>query len=159
MSMEYVSEIADILINEGRSISVAESCTGGLLSAALTSKSGASQWMKAGITAYTEECKRGLLGLTDKELGSGLVTEACAKGMVMSIAQLTGSDYAISTTGVCDASSEGFNPCTVWICIKTPYAIEASLIRAEDRGRVKNMSYAVEKALELMLNMMRKEGL
>lgn len=158
MELHLVEEIADFLIKNEESIAVAESCTGGRLSAALTSINGASSWMKGSITAYTEATKRGLLQLTDEELSRGLVTKACALGMVNAISKLTGSSYAISSTGVCGSESEGFLPCTAWIGLKTPHSTNAFLIEAPDKGRIKNMEQVVEKALELMLERIREEA-
>lgn len=158
MDTNLVREIADHLTQRKEFIAVAESCTGGKLSAALTSVSGASSWMKGSITAYTEETKRRLLNLTDKELSGGLITKECALGMVNSIAHLTGSHYALSTTGVCGSESEGFAPCTAWIGIKTPTYTDAILLTAPDRGRIENMEGVVLKALEIMLERIREES-
>lgn len=156
--LEIVRNIADSLMRTRSSISVAESCTGGLISKSLTSISGASNWMIAGVTAYSEKSKRHILGLTDRELSEGLVSSRCAIGMVEGIARLSGSDYAVSTTGVCDGSTEGLRACTVWIGIKTPRLVRAVKIEEKDRGRLQNIEYITERALSLLLDDLRKEN-
>ena len=89
------------LIATNQTVSVAESCTGGLLGAALTELPGSSCYFLGGIQAYANEVKEGLLGVSHETLVSfGAVSEEVASEMANGIQRLTGSDWAISTTGV-----------------------------------------------------------
>ena len=87
------------LIATNQTVSVAESCTGGLLGAALTELPGSSCYFLGGIQAYANDVKEGLLGVSHETLVSfGAVSEEVASQMANGIQRLTGSDWAISTT-------------------------------------------------------------
>ncbi len=99
------------LIRESLTICVAESCTGGVLSAMLTSVNGASQVYKGGITAYSIESKKNILKIQDSILQeSGVYSEACVRAMARSAMQLFNADIAIATSGLTtkDTSANNF---------------------------------------------------
>ena len=134
-------------------ISTAESCTGGVVASSLCAVAGASGWFDTGIIAYTYESKRNRLGIPTDILDQGLVTQATAEAMAIGIRKLSGTDYAISTTGVCGPSeSEGYSPCHVWVAIATPSGVRSLLIESEDRGREENILTVTSAALEFLLN-------
>jgi len=82
------------------SLSVAESCTGGLISHYITSLPGASNFFKAGIVSYSEEAKKNILRVSTETLNNyGIVSEETAKEMAEQIRIMTDSDYSIATTG------------------------------------------------------------
>ena len=108
------------LIATNQTVSVAESCTGGLLGAALTELPGSSCYFLGGVQAYANEVKEGLLGVSHETLVSfGAVSEEVASEMANGIQRLTGSDWAISTTGVAGPDGgSGEKPVgTVWISV------------------------------------------
>ena len=108
------------LIATNQTVSVAESCTGGLLGAALTELPGSSCYFLGGIQAYANEVKEGLLGVSHETLVSfGAVSEEVASEMADGIQRLTGSDWAISTTGVAgpDGGSSEKPVGTIWISV------------------------------------------
>ena len=108
------------LIATNQTVSVTESCTGGLLGAALTELPGSSCYFLGGIQAYANEVKEGLLGVSHETLVSfGAVSEEVASEMANGIQRLTGSDWAISTTGVAGPDGgSGEKPVgTVWISV------------------------------------------
>ena len=132
-------------------LATAESLTGGQIAAALTAIPGASEWFHTGVVTYTKESKRQILEIPQGLLDKGLVTEAVARAMAEGVARISGTDYALSVTGVAGpSSSEGHPPLTVWIGLKTPLGTEARLIEAEDKGRSSNQSRAVLEALSLL---------
>ena len=107
-------------IATNQTVSVAESCTGGLLGAALTELPGSSCYFLGGIQAYANDVKEGLLGVSNETLVSfGAVSEEVASQMANGIQRLTGSDWAISTTGVAGPDGgSGEKPVgTVWISV------------------------------------------
>ena len=108
------------LIATNLTVSVAESSTGGLLGAALTELPGSSCYFLGGVQAYANEVKEGLLGVSHETLVSfGAVSEEVASEMANGIQRLTGSDWAISTTGVAGPDGgSGEKPVgTVWISV------------------------------------------
>lgn len=136
---------------QGATLATAESCTGGRIASLLTSEAGASQWYVGGVVAYSRLAKREVLGLTQDSMSEGLVSERCARAMARHVALLYNSDYAVSTTGVCGPSaSEGREPGYVWVAVKSPRGISAQLVEFADRGRVENIDYVAQQALELL---------
>lgn len=99
------------------SLSVAESCTGGWVQKLLTDIPGASEHLLGGVVTYANDLKMKLLQVPQDVLeNDGAVSEACALAMAHGVKQLTGSDYAISVTGIAgpDGGSESKPVGTVW---------------------------------------------
>lgn len=93
--------IAEILTEHSLVISVAESCTGGLLSSRLTDISGSSEYIKANFVTYSNDSKKALLDVKDETLRIyGAVSEQCAREMSEGLYRKTKADIAISTTGI-----------------------------------------------------------
>ncbi len=83
------------------SLSVAESCTGGLLGHEITQFSGASKFFKGSVVAYANEVKENLLGVSKKTLSAhGAVSEAVARSMAENVRLKFGTDYGIAITGI-----------------------------------------------------------
>lgn len=90
-----------ILAERNKTISVAESCTGGLLSSLLTDVSGSSSYIKANFVTYANEAKSKYLGVSEETLEKyGAVSVQTAGEMVKGLLQTTGTDYALATTGI-----------------------------------------------------------
>ncbi|WP_371223552.1 CinA family protein [Orientia tsutsugamushi] len=103
-----VREIYDLLItrNNNLLISTAESCTGGMLAAYITSISGASKIFQSGLVVYSNVSKVKLLGLPQHILSIyGSVSAECAIAMAENCKIVTKSDIALSITGNADSSS------------------------------------------------------
>jgi nicotinamide-nucleotide amidase len=116
--VEYT--LGKLLKNKGFSISVAESCTGGMLAQRIVSVAGASAYFHGGVTAYSNEAKHALLKVKNETLEKyGAVSKKVAIEMVKGAAFVFKTDIAISTTGI--AGPEGGTnekPVgTVWIGI------------------------------------------
>ena len=87
--------------SSGQYISTAESCTCGLVASYLTSIAGSSNYFTTGIVSYSNEAKMKLLNVNSKTLDNfGAVSEEVAKEMAVGLLQASGSDIAISLTGV-----------------------------------------------------------
>ena len=82
-------------------VSAAESCTGGLISELLTSRSGSSAFMLGAVTSYAASVKENLLGVSSTTIAEhGTVSSECALEMADGVRRLTSSDYSVSVTGV-----------------------------------------------------------
>lgn len=93
--------VSKLLMNEGLTLSVAESCTGGLLAGALTDVPGISAVLQAGFVTYSNEAKNALLGVSEKTLSThGAVSEETALEMIKGLKEKTATDVAISITGI-----------------------------------------------------------
>lgn len=116
-------EIVRILRLHGKKISVAESCTGGLLSAALTNVPGASSVFRGGAITYATETKTEMLGVPAALISRfGVVSAECAEAMAEGVAKKFRTDFALSTTGFAGpgGGEPGTPVGTVFIGMKSP---------------------------------------
>lgn len=82
-------------------VATAESCTGGMIGAALTSVAGSSDWFNGGIIAYSNEIKSKLLSVSDKTLiDNGAVSSDTVKEMAKGAALALNADIAVSVSGI-----------------------------------------------------------
>jgi len=97
---DAVREIHRILTKRRLTLSVAESCTGGLLSQYLTALPGSSEFFLAGVTAYSAYAKIHILGVPEDIINKhGTVSEQTARAMAGRVRKISGSDFGLSTTG------------------------------------------------------------
>ena len=94
-------EVVKILSEKHLTLSTAESCTGGMIGASLTSVSGASEVYGYGFITYANEAKEKILGVQKKTLEAyGAVSEQTAREMALGAYKVSGSDIAVSVTGI-----------------------------------------------------------
>jgi PncC family amidohydrolase len=99
-TLEIINRAHELFKAKGLTLSLAESCTGGLISHYLTALPGASAFFKAGVVSYSEDMKKKILGVSSDIISSyGVVSEQTAREMAEKIRGLTDTDFAISTTG------------------------------------------------------------
>ncbi|HEX6852551.1 MAG TPA: competence/damage-inducible protein A [Candidatus Polarisedimenticolaceae bacterium] len=99
------SVVGGTLAGLGRTVATAESCTGGLLGAELTTVPGSSAWYRGGVVAYANEVKVGMVGVDATVLDEhGAVSEAVARAMAAGIRERLGADYGVAVTGVAGPS-------------------------------------------------------
>ncbi len=139
------------LLEKGLKIATAESCTGGMIAAKITSVSGASGCFDAGVVTYSNEQKHKLLGVSKKTLKNhGAVSKETALEMCRGVRKLAKADIGISVTGI--AGPTGGTPekpvGTVWIgvCGKEICKAERFLF---DGNRDEVREQTAVKALEL----------
>jgi nicotinamide-nucleotide amidase len=121
-----IDNVATILGGElkslNKTLSVAESCTGGYISHLITSNAGSSQYYKGSVTAYANQTKENLLGVgKDTLLKFGAVSKEVAEQMSQGVMRELNSDYAIATTGIAgpEGGSEEKPVGTVWISVSS----------------------------------------
>ena len=101
MLSNEAKKLSELLVANGLTISVAESCTGGSLAHAITSIPGASSYFDCGYITYSNQSKVDMLGVDIKTLETyGAVSEEVALEMVIGVAAKSHSDVAVSITGV-----------------------------------------------------------
>ena len=101
----------DILRQRGLKIAVAESCTGGLLAAALTEVPGSSQSFLGGMVTYANQAKIGILGVNEGLiLAHGAVSAQVAGEMAQAARSVFGAEVGLGVTGVAGPDSEGDKP-------------------------------------------------
>jgi nicotinamide-nucleotide amidase len=125
----------------GETVSVAESCTGGLLGQLLTEVSGSSAWMVGGVISYSNEVKSSALSVPAGLIAAhGAVSEEVARAMAEGARQRLSTSWALSITGIAgpDGGTAEKPVGTVWLALAGPRATTARLARLRgDRGQVR----------------------
>jgi len=99
--LKVVKEISGRLTERGLRLSVAESCTGGLISHAITNLPGASKFFEMAVVSYSDRSKKSTLGISSYLLKKhGSVSEEAAIAMAKGVRKLADSDVSLSITGV-----------------------------------------------------------
>ncbi|HEY6379470.1 MAG TPA: nicotinamide-nucleotide amidohydrolase family protein [Candidatus Dormibacteraeota bacterium] len=145
-------QVGQALRQAGLTVAVAESCTGGLLGAALTATPGASLYLLGGVVAYADAVKVALLGVSEELLAAqGAVSEAVARAMADGARRLLGADIGLGVTGVAGPSGEGAGkpPGLMWVACLGPGDALTAIRNVEDAGREGNRAIAVRLALRL----------
>jgi PncC family amidohydrolase len=150
------AKVIDLLRERRETISCAESITGGALTAALVSVSGASDVLLGSIVAYSKEIKISQLGLSAELINDkGLVSKEVAIAMANGARQRLGSSWAISSTGSAGPTAlDGSSPGEIWIAILGPDRQE-SVKFSINGARQEVISGAVESALTLLERILR----
>lgn len=147
------ARLVKTLATNGLTLAMAESCTGGAVSAAITSVAGCSSVMRGAIVAYHNEVKMNLLGVSASSLEEyGAVSKQVVEQMVCGAALVTGSDCAVATTGVAGpgGGTQEKPVGTVWIAAYIKGAVEVKLLSLGDKGRLNNVKNTVLEVLHLM---------
>lgn len=145
----FAREIAAL----GVTVAAAESCTGGNVAHLITAVPGSSRYFLGGVVSYANNVKVRTLGVRAEDLQKyGAVSEPVALQMAQGVRELTGADFAVSTTGV--AGPDGGTPQkpvgTVWIAVAGPKGARAQQFHFS-ATRERNIAKASVKALELLL--------
>jgi nicotinamide-nucleotide amidase len=156
--MELARTAIELLVETGRSVAVAESLTGGLVAAALTSVPGSSAAVRGGIVAYATDLKAELLGVPADLLAShGPVHREVAAAMAAGVRQRLGASYGVATTGVAGPGPAAGHPQgTVYIAVNGPAGTaEVGLRLPGDRREVREQT--VRSVLSLLVSALRED--
>jgi nicotinamide-nucleotide amidase len=112
-----VQQLAQTLLTKGCKIALAESCTGGLLAAQLTSLPGSSQWFERGFVTYSNQAKEESIGVP-KELieGYGAVSEEVARAMAEGVLNHSLAQVSVSITGIAGPGGGSANKPVGMVC-------------------------------------------
>ncbi len=119
--------IGRILTANGKTLSTAESCTGGTISALITSVAGSSAYFLGSVTSYANSVKTGVLGVPEEIIARyGAVSSECVAAMAEGVRKLTGSDYSVATSGIAGpgGGSDGKPVGLVWIGVSSDKGTE-----------------------------------
>lgn len=151
-----VQELIHAMLTEsGRTLAVAESCTGGTIAARFTAMPGASAYFLCGVVSYSNESKIKVLGVDPGTLERhGAVSEATAREMAEGARRMSGADFAVATTGIAgptggtDEKPVG----TVWMAVATPRGTFAVCRQCgTDRGQI------IDRASSQAIALLREE--
>lgn len=145
-------EIQENLYSTGKTLSTAESCTGGRIAEAIIAVPGASEYFKGGIICYTNEVKEKLLHVDPKLIEEKTaVCEEVAISMVKGAVKTLNTDFAVAATGVAGpgGGTKEIPVGTIWLACGSADKV-ATLKMEEDHGRDKNLSIATFHAMQLL---------
>ena len=142
-----VEVVGRVLSEQGETLAVAESCTGGALSALCTSLPGASNWFTEGVISYANEAKVDLLGVDPALIEEeGAVSEGVARQMAEGIQARAKSSYGIATTGIAGPSggTKEKPVGTIHFAIATPEGtLHRKINLGRDRGHFQTMAPSI----------------
>ena len=148
-----VTEVAKMLIDQAKTVSVAEACTCGLVGYMFGTVPGSSQYFPGGVVAYTGGLKQKILGVPDAVIDAhGTVSEETAKAMAKGVRELTGTDFAVSTTGV--TGPAGGHSCLpigpFWVGLSIKDGEDSAVESRVDSDRDGNKKGAAQAAIDLL---------
>ncbi len=159
-SGDLAEAVARRLSDRGRTVAVAESCTGGLLGKRLTDRPGASAFFLGGIVAYADRVKEQELGVAPELLRrEGAVSRAVAGAMARGVRERLGADLGLSVTGIAGPSGGGpEKPVgTVWFGLASAEGTETRVERfGEDRETIRER--AAQAALAFLHRILAEGG-
>jgi len=143
-----------LLQKHGKTLSTAESCTGGYLAHLITSVAGASNYFLGSAVVYSNTSKVEILGVESKTItANGPVSEAVVKQMAEGARRRFGSTYALATTGVAGPESPypEVAPGTIWLAIAGPNGTRASMHQF-GKSRSRNITVSALTVLNWLRN-------
>ena len=147
--------VGRLLKASGQTLSAAESCTGGMISHLITSVPGSSAYYLGSVTSYAVSVKEKVLGVPAETIEKhGVVSSEVAAAMAEGVRRVTGSDYAVSTTGLAGPDGDAFNPVgTVWIGVAGPRGTKTvkRLFKNDRKRNIERFAASALDALRLML--------
>ena len=147
--------VVKILIKKKLKISFAESCTGGLLSSAITSVSGSSKVFTLGLVAYSNQSKTKVLKVSKNIIRKyGSVSEQVCLAMVKNLSKISKTNMSVSITGIAGPSGgTKIKPVgLVYVGIKKNDRVEVKKYLFKNKGRSYIQKAAVNKSLGLILS-------
>lgn len=157
-STTLFKELSKNLKERHLTIAVAESLTGGMFHAEITSLAGASEILKGGVVCYATEVKRNVLKVSEPTIKTkGVVSAECARELAVNVRELIGSDIGISFTGVAGPDEQEGKPVgTVYVGISIAgfpaYTKELYLAGTRETIRMRTIKYGAF----LLLNLLKK---
>lgn len=153
-------EISQLLWEQEKTVSTAESCTGGRIAEAIIAVPGSSKYFKGGVVAYVNETKERLLGVDHDVIEKQTaVCEEVAIQMVKGACCALHTDYAIASTGFAGPTGgpKEIPVGTIWLACGSADRVVTMKIE-EDFGRDINLAIATNKSMQLFLDYLKTEA-
>lgn len=151
--------LSDLLRAQHKTFASAESCTGGMIGAAITDLTGSSDVFERGFITYSNQAKIEMLGVKEQTLDShGAVSEQTAKEMVLGALDHSKADLAVAVTGIAGPSggSEEKPVGLVYIAVAEKEGTPIVLKNIFEGDRHSIRAQTVEKALSMLINLIEK---
>ena len=146
------AEIIATLVRAGATVATAESLTGGLVAAALTSIPGSSAAVRGGVIAYATDLKHELAGVpADALRRDGPVAAGTARAMAEGVRRRCAATYGVATTGVAGPDAQdGHPPGTLHVAVAGPDGVRVQSVTGLPGERAAIREAAVQRALDLL---------
>ena len=153
MAEGLAAEVLAAARARGVTLATAESCTGGLIAAALTEVPGSSNVVDCGFVTYSNTAKTRMLGVSEATLAThGAVSEEVAAEMAAGAQARSGAGMAVAVTGIAGPGGSGFKPeGRVCFGLATPEGVRTETVEFGPRGRRAVRAATVEHALRMVL--------
>ena len=156
--MNLNQKIVSLLKKKKLKLAVAESCTGGMLSSAITSVSGSSKVFSMGLVTYSNQAKTNILKIPKHIIKeNGAVSVQSCLAMVNNLSKISKSKVCISTTGIAGpkGGSKKKPVGLVYIGVKIGKKVIVNKCNFKNNGRTFIQKQTVKKALNLLANLIR----
>ena len=156
--MNLNQRIVSLLKKRKLKLAVAESCTGGMLSSAITSVSGSSKVFSMGLVAYSNQAKMSVLKIPKQIIKkNGAVSVQCCLAMVNNLSKISKSKACISITGIAGpkGGSKQKPVGLVYIGVKIGKKVIVNKCNFKNNGRTFIQKQTVKKTLNLLTNLIR----
>ena len=154
--MGLPKKIISLIKRKRMKLSIAESCTGGMLSSAITSVSGSSKVFTMGLVTYSNQAKTSLLKVPRKIIKKyGAVSVQCCLAMVNNLSKISNSKVCVSITGIAGpkGGSKQKPVGLVYIGVKIGKKVIVNKCNFKNKGRIFIQKQTVKKSLSILLNL------
>ena len=157
--MSLNKKIISLIKRKKMKLAIAESCTGGMLSSAITSVSGSSKVFTMGLVTYSNQAKTSILKVPKKIIKQyGAVSVQCCLAMVNNLYKISKSEVCVSITGIAGPTGGSkLKPVgLVYIGIRIGKKVFVNKCNFKNNGRVLIQKQTVKKSLNLLLKFIKQ---
>ena len=159
--MSLNKKIISLIQRKRMKLAIAESCTGGMLSSAITSVSGSSKIFTLGLVTYSNQAKTSILKVPQKLIKkNGAVSVQCCLAMVNNLSKISKSKICVSITGIAGpkGGSKQKPVGLVYIGIRVGKKVVVNKCNFKNKGRIFIQKQTVKKTLNLLVQLIRQDS-
>jgi len=159
--MSLNKKIISLIKRKKMKLAIVESCTGGMLSSAITSVSGSSKVFNLGLVTYSNQAKTNILKVPQKIIKKyGAVSVQCCLAMVNNLSKISNSKVCISITGIAGpkGGSKQKPVGLVYIGIKIGKKVMINKCNFKNKGRIFIQKQTVKKSLNLLAQLIKRDS-
>lgn len=159
MNASTLSNLAELCIKQQYMLATAESCTGGMVSAAITDLAGSSQWLDRGFVTYSNDAKMQMLGVQSSTLDQhGAVSEPVVIEMAAGAVTHSNANYAVSISGIAGPGGGTPDKPVGLVCFGVSDGSNSkSFVKQFDGDRAQVRLQACEYALSVLLSFIQEQ--
>ena len=159
--MSLNKKIISLIKRKKMKLAIVESCTGGMLSSAITSVSGSSKVFNLGLVTYSNQAKTNILKVPQKIIKKyGAVSVQCCLAMMNNLSKISNSKVCISITGIAGpkGGSKQKPVGLVYIGIKIGKKVMINKCNFKNKGRIFIQKQTVKKSLNLLAQLIKRDS-